>query len=225
MLNVRHLTPGPSWDYEAVVCDVAPSDGSVLDMGTGGGEMLARLRGGLPEHVVATEAWHVNAPIAYGRLRPLGVDVVRTRNLRFPFRDASFDIVINRHEELMPSEVARVLRPRGRFVTQQVARPQLWELRRFFPRMRDFGDQRWEYARGFEATGLVVTVDRQHDYKVAYGSLGDLVFLLCVTPWSIPDFDVEHDLEALLAVEREYGTDDGIVVTESRYLLVAEKPG
>ena len=72
---------------------------------------------------------------------------------------------------------------------------------------------------------LIVERNEQHDYKVAYGSLGDLAFLLCVTPWSIPDFDVEHDLEALLAVEREYGTDDGIVVTESRYLLVAEKPG
>ena len=132
MLNVHHLTPGPPWDYEAVVRDVAPRRGWALDMGTGGGEVLSRLRDGLPEHVVATEAWHVNAPIADGRLRPLGVDVVWTCNLRLPFRDASFDIVINRH--------------------------------------------------------------------------------------------IEHDLEALLAVEREYGTDGGIFVTESRYLLVAEKP-
>ena len=224
-LEIRHLEPGPPWDYEQVVRELAPADGRALDMGTGGGEVLARLRDALPRRTVATEEWHVNAPIAFARLRPLGVDVVRTRNLALPFRDGAFELVINRHEELAPSEVARVLAQGGRFVTQQVGRHQLWELRRYLPRMRDFGDQRWEYARGLEEAGLVVTRSQEHDYKVAYRTLGDLVFLLCVTPWSIADFDIEGDLEALLAVERDLSAEEGVVVTETRYLLAAEKPG
>jgi SAM-dependent methyltransferase len=223
-VDIRQVEPGPPWDYERVVREQAPPSGCTLDMGTGGGEVLARLRNGLPQQVVATEAWHVNAPLAYRRLRPLGVSVVRTRNLLLPFRDGSFDLIINRHEELVPSEVARVLRPRGRFVTQQVARPQLWELRRFFPRMTDFGDQRWEYARGLERAGLEITMDRQHDFKTAFRSLSDLAFLMCVTPWSVTDFDVDRDLDALLAVDRAFGTNAGIVLTESRYLIVAQKP-
>lgn len=224
-LEVRHLEPGPPWDYEAVVREHAPRSGWALDMGTGGGEVLSRLRDALPERVVATEGWEVNAPIAYRRLRPLGVEVVGTRNLRLPFRHEAFDLVINRHEELDPAEVARLLKPGGCVVTQQVGRHQLWELRQYFPRMTDFGDQRWEYARGFEAGGLRVTIDREHDYKVAFGTLGDLVFLLCVTPWSIPDFDIERDLDALLALEGERLMEDGLVLTETRYLLVAQKPG
>ena len=223
-LRVKQLTPGTPWDYEAVVREAAPPSGRALDMGTGGGEVLSRLRDALPACLVATEEWQVNAPLARGRLAPLGVDVVRCRSMQLSFADGAFDLVMNRHEELDPEEVARVLRPGGRFVTQQVARSQLWELRRYFPRMTDFGDQRWEYARGLEAAGMRVTVDRQHDVKVAFESLGDLVFLIGVTPWSIRDFDLEADLEALLAVEADYGTTDGVVLTEGRYLLVAEKP-
>lgn len=224
-LDIRHLEPGPSWDYEAVVRELAPSTGWALDMGTGGGEVLSRLRDSLPGRVVATEGWEVNAPIAYQRLRPLGVDVVRTRILHLPFRDEVFDLVLNRHEELDTAEVARILKPGARFVTQQVGRGHLQELRRYFPCMTDFGDQRTSYAQGFETVGLAVKRSEQREYKVAFATLGDLVFLLCVTPWNIPGFDVERDLDALLAVEADYSTGEGLVLTESRYLLVAEKPG
>ena len=47
--------------------------------------------------------------------------------------------------------------------------------------------------------------------------------MLMVTPWTVPNFDVERDLEALLALETERMTPDGLVLTESRFLIVAEK--
>lgn len=233
--DVRPLELGPPWNYESLVREQARGASAVLDLGTGGGEFIANVRDSLPERVVATEEWHVNAPIAYRRLAPLGVGVVRCRSLRLPFADAAFDLVIDRHEELDPAEVARVLRPGGRAVTQQVGRDNWRELRQCFPaatpgnradsRVTDFGDIRGEYARGFEAAGLTVTADLQHDYKVAYGSLGEMVFMLLVTPWTIPDFDVERDLDALLTLEAKHSTGDGLVMTWSRFLLVAEKPG
>ena len=221
-LSVRPLEPEPLWDYEAVARDHAGRTERVLDMGTGGGEVLSRIAAGCSARFLATEHWAVNAPIARDLLVPLGIDVVRCNSLRLPFRDASFDLVLNRHEELDPADVVRLLRPGGRFVTQQVSRKQQEELRRFFPRKTDWGDHYGAYRRAFEAAGLTVHA-QEHDWKVAYPTLGDLVFQMLVTPWEVPDFDPEREIDTLLAVEDTYATEEGIVLTEHRYLIVAEK--
>jgi SAM-dependent methyltransferase len=220
-LRVRPLAPEPPWDYEAIARERAAQAERALDMGTGGGEVLSRIAADLPVRFVATEQWQINAPIARARLAPLGIDLVRCDSLRLPFRDATFDLVLSRHEALDPAEVVRVLRPGGRVVTQQVSRKQLYELRRFFPRMTDFGDHYGTYTRAFEGARLTVHA-REHDWKVAYATLGDLVFLLMVTPWSIPGFDPEREIDTLLAVEDAYGSEEGIVLTEHRYLITAE---
>ncbi len=220
---MRELEPGPPWDYEALVREAAAGQRRILDMGTGGGELLADLREALPEKVVATEEWDVNAPVAYQRLSPLGVDVVWCSSLLLPFSEGAFGLVINRHEALDPAEVARVLTPGGLLLTQQVGLHNNHELRAFFPRMNDSNDIFARYAQELSALGFEVERE-DHDFKVAYASLGDFVYLLCVTPWTIPDFDVERDLEALLAFEADRLTEGGIVVTECRVLLTARKP-
>ena len=222
-LRVRHLGPPLPWDYEAMVREYAHGARSALDMGTGGGEVLSRLRDALPRRLVATEEWHVNAPVARDRLAPLGVDVVRCRSLSLPFADASFDLVLDRHEELDPAEVARVLAPGGRVVTQQVGRDNWRELRDYVPRMTDFGDIFGEYTSGFAAAGLRVVRSEQHDMQTAFGSLGELVYLLSVAPWVL-DFSLERDGEALLELEAACQMEDGLVLTESRFVIVAEKP-
>ena len=66
---------------------------------------------------------------------------------------------------------------------------------------------------------------RQHTRRVAYRELGHLVYFLVVAPWTIPDFDLEADLEALLAAEQHLSGPDGIVLTDPRYLLEVRKPG
>lgn len=45
---------------------------------------------------------------------------VQDRAAALPFRDASFDVVLDRHEAYDPSDVARVLASGGVFLTQQV---------------------------------------------------------------------------------------------------------
>jgi SAM-dependent methyltransferase len=222
-IPVRLVEPGPPWDYEHLVREYGQKARSALDMGTGGGEALAELRDALPARLIATEEWAVNAPVARRRLAPLGVEVVHCSDLRLPFADASFDLVINRHEWLDPADVARVLRPGGHVITQQVGANNWRELRRHFPRRTDFGDIYGDYMRGFAAAGLHVS-GRRHDYRAAYPSLGDVVYMLAIAPWEIPDFDLERDLDALLALEADCRTEDGIVLTESRFLIMGEKP-
>src|SRR5438477_9654810 len=130
-VRVRALEPGPPWDYQAMARELARAAGSVLDLGTGGGERLSAIVAGLPARVVATEEWEPNVPVAGRRLTPLGVRVVQASSLRLPFADAAFDLVLDRHEELEPKEIARVLRPGGRLLTQQVDRNDWRELARY----------------------------------------------------------------------------------------------
>src|SRR5215813_11691547 len=112
----------------------------MLDMGTGGGERLARLSP-RPKLTVATEAWPPNVPVAAARLHPLGIAVVQDEGApdnvrqesaqqrgaqqggaqrgRLPFRDGAFGLVANRHEAFLAAEVSRVLASGGTFITQQ----------------------------------------------------------------------------------------------------------
>jgi SAM-dependent methyltransferase len=223
-VDTRELGPPLPWSYEALVRERAVSCASVLDLGTGGGERLSALRSHLPARVVATEGWAVNARVAHRRLQPFGVPVVHCSSLRLPFAARSFDLVVNRHEELDPAEVARVLRPGGAVVTQQVGRDDWCEIREFLPRMVDFGDLRAEYRRGFEAQGFEIVEDVEHRARVAFRSLGDVVYMLLVSPWLVPDLALEADLEALLALEETHSRDGEVVLTESRDLLVAIGP-
>jgi len=122
-------------------------------MGTGGGEFLAEISSSLPDLVVATEEWKVNVPVAKKRLAKFGIEVVECRSVELPFKDASFDLVLNRHEELQPREVARVLSPGGRVITQQIGRENWKELRKHFPRKTDFGDHRGNMLKRFKRRG------------------------------------------------------------------------
>src|SRR5215207_4818307 len=120
------------WDFAEIVSERARHSPDLLDMGTGGGEWLSNLEH-RPARTVATESWPPNIPLAGQRLRPLGIDVVgvtgapdnvaqdrKPEDGHLPFADGSFHLICNRHESYLPSEVARVLAPSGRFLTQQV---------------------------------------------------------------------------------------------------------
>lgn len=220
----RDLGPREPWKYEARAAELLETAASVVDMGTGGGEVFGDLCTSFRGRAVATEPWETNAPVAAVRLRPLGIAVVRCHSLRLPVRDRSFELVLNRHEELDPREVARVLTPRGTLLTQQVGRAWWRELRDFFPRMQDFGDLFRRYQDGLRDSGLSIVQAKAHDWKAVYHGIEDVVYLLCIAPWTIPDFDPLHrDLQALLRAEESLSTDGGIVLTESRFLIEARK--
>ena len=214
------------WDYVARARALAASAGRVLDMGTGGGEVFAEILTDRADAVfaTATEAWPPNVPVAARRLRPLGVAVAHSFSLHLPFEAASFDLVLNRHEELAPAEVARVLRPGGRVLTQQVHPDYHAELRAFFPRMTVFEPHHQTYPAGFAVAGLHLVTMQPHTRRVAYRQLGHLVYFLAAAPWTVPDFDLETDLDALLEVEHRLGGPQGIVLSDPRYLLEAVKP-
>jgi SAM-dependent methyltransferase len=222
--RIRRIEPGEPWDYEAIAREYARNSRRVVDLGTGGGEALSRIASGVAARFIATEEWHVNAPVARDRLRPLGIDVLRASSLHLPIADTAVDLVLDRHEELAPRECARILRAGGAVVTQQCG-PDNWrEFRDFFPRAMVFEDHYDTYPEELVAAGLEIVRHERHEYRVAFRSLGDVVFMLLTAPWTVPDFDPERDIDALLALEDALTAEEGIVMTETRYLLIARKP-
>ena len=69
-LNGRWMVEQPPWDYFARAVELMQRCSSVVDMGTGGGEELLRLKGHWPKKVTATEAYPPNLKLAAKRLRP-----------------------------------------------------------------------------------------------------------------------------------------------------------
>src|SRR5207245_9163832 len=80
----RLIDPGPAWDYETIVRQYGLGKKEALDMGTGGGELVSRIREALPARTTAAEEWDMNATIAKKRLGHLGVELVRCMILMLP---------------------------------------------------------------------------------------------------------------------------------------------
>jgi phosphoribosylformylglycinamidine synthase subunit PurS len=149
-VRTRPLGPRQPWDYMARARQLMASAASVLDMGTGGGERFGALLDVYMGRALATEEWSLNVPIAAAHLKPLGADTVHCRSTQLPVIGDSFDLVLNRHEDLWPVDVARVLKPGGSVLTQQAW--MIWkELNRFIPRRIFLEDLFERYRDGFAA--------------------------------------------------------------------------
>ncbi|HET7616587.1 MAG TPA: methyltransferase domain-containing protein, partial [Bacillales bacterium] len=142
----RMATDSLAWSFASeILFDLRKAD-ALLDMGTGGGEYLSLFQP-LPAYTCATEGYPPNVNVAKERLKPLGVHVYPLspddKSMKLPFTDATFDFVMNRHEEFSPSEVRRILKEGGRFATQQVGGTDNVELNRRLGESEDFGFADW----------------------------------------------------------------------------------
>jgi len=225
------------WSYPGELARRAAAAPSLLDMGTGGGERLARLSP-RPPVTVATEAWPPNVPVAAARLRPLGVAVVQdegapdnmdqngTQRGRLPFRDGAFALVANRHEAFLAAEISRVLAPGGTFITQQVDFHSFDDLSRLLGlAVPDQPDSWLPLAQEqVKEAGLTVQAaaggEERHDFHDA----GAIVYYLRAVSWAIPGYSLDACLPRLRAAHETAGTWP-VRVRMRRFLLIAGKPG
>jgi hypothetical protein len=96
------------------------------------------------------------------------------------------------------------------------------ELERFIPGV-EFPDHFRLYQEGFQAAGLRIEQAQQHSERVAFRKLGELVYMIMLTPHSFPDFDPVADIDDVLDMEEALRTADGIVLTETHYIIRATK--
>lgn len=214
----EELGPGPPWSFERRARELATGCGMLLDLGTGGGEVLSRVLDGLNCNAFATEEWHVNAPVAARRLGN-STSVVRACSMRLPFSQKTFDLVLSRHEAIDAKEVERILAPGGRFLTQQVIPDYLHELSATFPDMTRFPDHFSEYQDSFLEAGLTIEFAHEYRHPIRFRELGHLVYHLVATPWTIPNFSVHSHLKGLLQLDQQIRNGQELVFTSGNYIM------
>jgi SAM-dependent methyltransferase len=229
-------TPGKlPWSYQRELARRAAAS-SMLDMGTGGGELLAQLSP-RPRQTVATEAWPPNVPVAGARLRPLGIPVVQdegapdnmaqdsTQRGRMPFRDGAFALVANRHEAFLATEVSRVLLPGGVFITQQVDFHSSDDLYRLLGLPIPGEPESWlPLARQqVQDAGLVVQAAVHGEERHLFHDVGAVVYYLRIVSWAIPEFSLDA-CAGQLRVAHETPELWPVPVRERRFMMIAAKP-
>lgn len=235
-LRSRSSTEPLPWSYRKVVDGHARSTTSMLDMGTGGGEILARFRS-RPPRTVATEAWPPNVPVAAARLRSLGVPVVQDEGARnndqqrdddargrLPFRDGAFDLVTNRHESFRAAEVSRILAPGGVFVTQQVDHS-TYDLYRLLDLEAGAGQDSWLPLARQQVTvaGLNVLTAVAGEEVEHFDDVAAIIYYLRLVSWALPDYSLDMYRERLRAAWADSGRWPA-TIRQNRFLLVAAKP-
>jgi SAM-dependent methyltransferase len=205
----------PSWSYPAGAAELVRAAPSLLDVDTGGGEMLASLAP-LPARTVAVEGWEPNLAVARDRLGPLGVEVV-------PAATGTFDLVLNRHGRLDAGEVARVLRPGGRLLTQQVGSDDCAGINEALG-APPADERTWTAGTAtsaLTAAGLTVLDVRQEWPPFTFLDIGALVYQLRAVPWQVPGFTVARYENALRRIDAHIRSHGEFRVRAHRFLILA----
>ena len=224
--NRYEVSPLP-WDYRERVREFLRPGVRLLDMGTGGGELLLTLRHPY-ELTSVTEGWAPNVELCRKRLEPLGITVREYDSERggpMPFDDDSFDLVINRHESYDLAEVRRVLKKNGFFLTQQVGGennlPLIQQLCSGFPGNYVGFNLENELPK-FRNAGFRVMRSDQAYLEGRFLDVGALVFQASVTPWEFPGFSVDNCQEVLFRFQDMVEKQGFVPTLEHRFLIVAK---
>lgn len=228
-LKDRMIEEDPPWDYPALVKSYFRDTHSSLDMGTGGGELLSGFAP-LPPDTNVTESYQPNLSIAQKRLLPLFVRVhAFEKDAALPFDEANFDLVINRHNSFDLDEVFRILKPGGRFITQQVGGLDNLELNQILETKLSFPFFDW----GMEAvlTKLyerewLIEVAEKAALRTTFLDIGAVFyFLKAILPWQIEGFSLESHFAGLVQVHNIIEHQGEFLTTAHRFLIVAKKKG
>lgn len=225
------------WEYEGVVRQFLRPDDHVLDIGTGGGERFLALApffgSGVgtdfdPEMVRVARENTLAALTAR-----VSFETMAAESLAFP--DGSFDVVLNRHAPVVVGEVARLLRPGGYFVTQQVGGRNTQNLFEAFGWGSNgaYWEAYWRergvppnsvahQGAAFQEAGCAIVAQGEYDVGYRFLDIESFVFWMKSVPLPEP-LDIARHGKRLDSFLARYRTPQGIATNEHRDLLVIRK--
>lgn len=212
------------WDYPDIVDEHLGPEVDVLDIGTGGGELLRsfarRIRTGLG---IDIDPGMVEVARTSGRRAP-NVDF-RVGSDRLDDVPESFHVILDRHAPFSLDAVSAHLEPDGVFITQQVGERNMANVKRALAQEPTDAPL---HPRMFVGTGLELADFREYDVEYVVSDIDSLVFWLGALDLQHADVDgvrAVEDAETLNDILRENVTRDGFVTNEHRYLAVARRGG
>lgn len=214
------------WEYRALVRQYLREDMALLDYDTGGGEFLLSLCHP-SARTAATEGYPPNVRLCQETLSPLGIDFRECSDPgAVPFPAESFDLILNRHGAFDPAELFRLLKPGGRFLTEQVGEDNDRDLvERVLPGTpkpfphRNLREQR----AAFERAGFQILRGEEAFRPILFHDVGAFVWFARVIQWEFPGFSVERCFDRLLSMQAELETSGEVRGTIHRYLILAQK--
>lgn len=216
------------WDYRTIV-KALMGNTVMLDMGTGGGEFLISLEP-VPGKTYATESYPPNIELCKRTLPQHGIEISAVdddRNL--PFEDNFFDLVINRHESFCGKEVYRILKPGGRFITQQVGGRNNKELSQLllgkYPYVVEDDFNLENTVKELESISLKVTAKQEFFPYLRFYDIGALVYFAKIIEWEFPGFSTEMCFDKLCELQQKLEQDGYIESMEHRFFIEAIKEG
>ena len=215
------------WNYRDLILRHLNPEMKILDMDTGGGEFLLSLNH--PHaNTAATEAFPPNVQLCRETLLPLGVDFREAKaDGTLPFADETFDMVINRHGSYCAAEIARVLKPGGLFITQQVGAENDRELvYLLLPELRGIphgGNTLASATQEFTDAGLERIDGGEYFGPIRFFDVGALVWFARIIEWEFVGFSVERCLDQLLEAQRILDKTGCIKGSIHRFMLIAKK--
>lgn len=213
-----------TWSYGSIVKSKMASATSMLDMGTGGGELLSYLRP-YPQHIKATEGYQPNVSVAKNRLEPLGVTVLPfEEDHDLPLENEEFDLIINRHDSFDATEVNRILKSGGTFITQQVGGDDCREINEWFNVPVSYEGWNLEKAENqLKGAGLRVVTAKEEFPTQRFYDLGALLYYLKAIPWQLEGWKQEDHEDELYQIYLRMKKEGYIDVAQHRFLLICEK--
>ena len=214
------------WKYRQVIQEYLTPEMKLLDMDTGGGEFLLSLKHP-HENTAATENYPPNVQLCKETLLPLGIDFRPADGKgTLPFADGSFDMVIDRHGDFNPSEIYRILKPGGHFITQQVGAENDRELVELLCGKTElpFPEQyAGKAADSFRKVGFAVLRQEECFCPIRFFDVGALTWFARVLPWEFPGFAVDTHRNYLLNAQNLLKKTGYIEGKIHRFLLVVRK--
>ncbi len=227
ILGDRWKINEPSWDYPATARDHMFGITSMLDLDTGGGELLSTLAP-FPPGTWATESYPPNIPVAKNRLEPLGVQVISDySDTAIPLPNASLDLVLDRHGSYSEGELMRLLKPGGVFLTEQVGGQNDIRLNELLQNKVEFEYSYWTkdlITRRLKDAGFELLTVKEEFPLAEFADIGAVVFYLRIIPWQVAGFSVETHLDGLFKIHQDILTHGPLQVHDHRILVEACKP-
>lgn len=227
--HLKTIETGQGWDFYQEVLKKGKSTDLILDIGTGGGERILKIAKQFKSVYAIDHTSSMidtaNKNLRKAKLNNVNFLLMDSEKLDFP--DNYFDIVTNRHCDFNPTEVFRVLKKGGCFLTQQVSEGDQLNIKNAFGRGQSYGIKdgtlKNQYLKELKALGFNKIQSFDYNSKVIYKTDKDYIFLLRYTP-TIPEFGKKkEDFEIFRKFIEENKTDKGIETNSKRFMIIAVK--
>ncbi len=217
------------WNYVDVVRQYLQPQSRVLDIGTGGGEFFFSLAPYLGEGIGIDQnpAMIDTAKRNQSALALKNISLLVLEASALQFEADEFDVVLLRHLRVYVSEVVRVLRKRGYFITQMVGQQSsLNILNAFGWTPESFGPDWWQtiaqLADQFQLHGCRIIAQAEYNVPYWFCDLESFMFWLMSVPWP-EEIDLEKHWQNINRVLETSQTERGLATNEHRGLLIVQK--